>query len=70
MGSGKESDVHLGQTIEEKDVILKITRLGRTCFRQIKNKRSYYLKNKNINNNWLKLSSISSQREFNFMKLL
>lgn len=42
MGCGKESDIHVANIQTEnssKEVVIKFTRLGRTCFRQVKNKR-------------------------------
>ncbi|XP_043276834.1 serine/threonine-protein kinase RIO2 isoform X2 [Venturia canescens] len=47
---------------------LKLHRLGRTCFRNIKEKRDYHQRRKSMS--WLYLSRISATREFAYMKAL
>ncbi|XP_015440361.1 PREDICTED: serine/threonine-protein kinase RIO2 [Dufourea novaeangliae] len=49
-------------------VCLKLHRLGRTCFRNIKGKRDYHQHRKSVS--WLYLSRISATREFAYMKAL
>jgi len=44
-----------------------ISRLGRTSFRQLKNKRDYH-KHRN-SASWLYLSRLSAMKEFAFMKV-
>lgn len=55
MGCGKESDIHLAllhQNGKQKELVIKFTRLGRTSFRQVKNKRDY-LDGRSDFSNWL-----------------
>ena len=47
---------------------LKLHRLGRTCFRKVREKRDYHKNRKNMN--WLYLSRISATKEFAYMKAL
>ena len=82
IGTGKESDVYVGATTEGKQVVLKIHRLGRTSFRDVKNKRDYFMVNaapkhrrggnafREQPNSWLFLSRISALKEYAFMKSL
>jgi RIO kinase 2 len=68
IGVGKESNIYVVSNEEGKQLCLKLHRLGRTCFRNIKNKRDYHGKRKKMN--WLYLSRISATREFAYMKAL
>lgn len=68
IGIGKESNIYIVSDEEENKLCLKLHRLGRTCFRNIKNKRDYHGKRKNAS--WLYLSRISATREFAYMKAL
>lgn len=68
IGIGKESNIYIVSDEEENTLCLKLHRLGRTCFRNIKNKRDYHGKRKNAS--WLYLSRISATREFAYMKAL
>lgn len=81
IGTGKESDVYVAATPEGTQVVLKFHRLGRTSFRNVKNKRDYFQVNATTNNrrnpsnkqqpnSWLFLSRISALKEFSFMKAL
>lgn len=82
IGTGKESDVYVGATAEGKQVVLKFHRLGRTSFRDVKNKRDYFMVNatpkhkrggnafREQPNSWLFLSRISALKEYAFMKSL
>jgi RIO kinase 2 len=45
-----------------------ISRLGRTCFRNLKEKRDYHQHRKSAS--WLYLSRISATKEFAYMKAL
>lgn len=68
IGVGKESDV-FEATNEAGDIlVLKLHRLGRTCFRAVKNKRDYL--GKRHKTNWLYMSRLSALREFAYMKVL
>lgn len=68
IGIGKESNIYVVSDEEENQLCLKLHRLGRTCFRNIKNKRDYHGKRKSAS--WLYLSRISATREFAYMKAL
>ena len=54
--------------MEGEQLCLKLHRLGRTCFRKVKEKRDYHQGRKSMN--WLYLSRISATREFAYMKAL
>jgi RIO kinase 2 len=68
IGIGKESNIYVVSDDEEYQLCLKLHRLGRTCFRSIKNNRDYHGKRKHAS--WLYLSRISATREFAYMKAL
>jgi len=69
IGVGKESDIYLSTNDhEEGDFILKLHRLGRISFRQIKNKRDYMQHRKHAS--WLYLARLSALKEFAYMKVL
>ncbi|XP_033226378.1 serine/threonine-protein kinase RIO2 isoform X2 [Belonocnema kinseyi] len=68
IGVGKESNIYVVANDDGKPVVLKLHRLGRTCFRNIKGKRDYHQHRKS--SSWLYLSRISATREFAYMKAL
>uniref|UniRef100_A0A7E4VKS2 Serine/threonine-protein kinase RIO2 n=1 Tax=Panagrellus redivivus TaxID=6233 RepID=A0A7E4VKS2_PANRE len=68
IGIGKESDVFIGGDPDRNDVVLKFHRLGRTCFRKIKEKRDYHKRRHYCS--WLYLSRIAALKEFCFLKAL
>lgn len=68
IGVGKESDIYIACNDQDEQVCLKLHRLGRNSFRQLKNKRDYLKHRKNFN--WLYLSRLSAMKEFAFMKAL
>ncbi|EKX54439.1 hypothetical protein GUITHDRAFT_63472, partial [Guillardia theta CCMP2712] len=69
IGVGKESDVFIAlDDSEEREVVVKMHRLGRTSFRKIKEKRDYHQHRKFAN--WLYLSRLAAQKEFAFMRVL
>lgn len=68
IGVGKESNIYIVANEERNEVCLKLHRLGRTCFRNIKGKRDYHQHRKSAS--WLYLSRISATREFAYMKAL
>lgn len=68
IGVGKESNIYVVADEEGNPVCLKLHRLGRTCFRNIKGKRDYHQHRKSAS--WLYLSRISATREFAYMKAL
>ncbi|CAF1352651.1 unnamed protein product [Rotaria sordida] len=68
VGVGKESDVYIVANENDEQMILKLHRLGRTCFRQLKNKRDY-LKHRQAYS-WLYLARLAAIKEFAFIKVL
>ncbi|KAK8762575.1 hypothetical protein V5799_026153 [Amblyomma americanum] len=68
IGVGKESDIYVASDEEGRDLVLKISRLGRVCFRKLKEKRDYH-KHRN-KASWLYLSRLAAVKEFAFMKAL
>ncbi len=68
IGTGKESNIYIVANEEGEQLCLKLHRLGRTCFRKIREKRDYHKKRKQMS--WLYLSRISATKEFAYMKAL
>uniref|UniRef100_A0A672YST3 Serine/threonine-protein kinase RIO2 n=1 Tax=Sphaeramia orbicularis TaxID=375764 RepID=A0A672YST3_9TELE len=68
MGVGKESDIYIVAGPNGEQYALKLHRLGRTSFRNLKNKRDYHKHRKNMS--WLYLSRLSAMKEFAYMKAL
>ncbi|KAK5642020.1 hypothetical protein RI129_008187 [Pyrocoelia pectoralis] len=68
IGVGKESNIYIVANSEQQELCLKLHRLGRTCFRNIKDKRDYHKHRKSMS--WLYLSRISATKEFAYMKAL
>jgi len=68
IGTGKESNIYVVGDPEGKQVCLKLHRLGRICFRKVREKRDYHKSRKNMN--WLYLSRISATKEFAYMTAL
>ncbi|XP_044147247.1 serine/threonine-protein kinase RIO2 [Bufo gargarizans] len=68
MGVGKESDIYIVANEEEKQMALKLHRLGRTSFRNLKNKRDYHKHRCKMS--WLYLSRLAAMKEFAYMKAL
>lgn len=68
MGVGKESDIHIATNDDGRQLVIKMHRLGRTCFRQVRNKRDYLRPGQHTT--WLHLSRLSALKEFAFMKAL
>ena len=68
IGVGKESNIYIVADEQGNPVCLKLHRLGRTCFRNVKDKRDYHQHRKSVS--WLYLSRISATREFAYMKAL
>lgn len=68
IGVGKESDVYIVASEEEEQMCLKLHRLGRTSFRQLKNKRDYHKNRQRVS--WLYLSRLAAMKEFAYMKAL
>ena len=68
IGVGKESDIYIAADEEGEQHVLKLHRLGRVCFRKVKEKRDYLKRRKNAS--WLYLSRLAAEREFSFLKAL
>lgn len=68
IGVGKESNIYIVADEDKNPMCLKLHRLGRTCFRNIKGKRDYHQHRKSAS--WLYLSRISATREYAYMKAL
>ncbi|KAM8962114.1 serine/threonine-protein kinase RIO2 [Pelodytes ibericus] len=68
MGVGKESDIYIVANDDDKQLALKLHRLGRTSFRNLKNKRDYHKHRNKMS--WLYLSRLSAMKEFAYMKAL
>ncbi|XP_076748975.1 RIO kinase 2 [Xylocopa sonorina] len=68
IGVGKESNIYIVADEEGNPACLKLHRLGRTCFRNVKGKRDYHQHRKSVS--WLYLSRISATREFAYMRAL
>ncbi|XP_040577206.1 uncharacterized protein RIOK2 [Lepeophtheirus salmonis] len=68
IGCGKESNVYIVNDNEGRDLALKLHRLGRICFRKVKEKRDYHKNRRNMS--WIYLSRISATKEFAYMKAL
>ncbi|XP_008590591.1 PREDICTED: serine/threonine-protein kinase RIO2 [Galeopterus variegatus] len=68
MGVGKESDIYIVANEKGQQFALKLHRLGRTSFRNLKNKRDYHKHRRNVS--WLYLSRLSAMKEFAYMKAL
>lgn len=70
IGVGKESDVFIAAGGEDDTrCVLKVHRLGRTCFRNVNNKRDYHDKGRKLHS-WLYASRLAALREISFMKVL
>ncbi|XP_038117120.1 serine/threonine-protein kinase RIO2-like [Culex quinquefasciatus] len=68
IGVGKESNICTVGDEEGNPLCLKLHRLGRVCFRNVKEKRDYHGKRHKMS--WLYLSRISATREYAYMKAL
>lgn len=69
LGVGKESDVYEALNSNEKQVVLKFHRIGRTSFKKTKIKRNYIV-NYNYTPDWYLQSKISAKKEYDALKLL
>ncbi|XP_056393532.1 serine/threonine-protein kinase RIO2 [Hyla sarda] len=68
MGVGKESDIYIVANEDDKQLALKLHRLGRTSFRNLRNKRDYHKHRHKMS--WLYLSRLAAMKEFAYMKAL
>lgn len=68
IGVGKESNIYVVADEEGNPLCLKLHRLGRICFRNLKEKRDYHAHRHRAS--WLYLSRISAAKEFAYMTAL
>eukprot|EP00128_Syssomonas_multiformis_P007932 Colp12_sorted_trinity150504_noHs@10380 len=68
IGVGKESDIYIVANAEDEQLVLKLHRLGRTSFRQIKKNRDYLENRKSTS--WLYLSRLAAMKEYAYLKVL
>ena len=68
IGVGKESDVFEAQDEHGNNLVLKIHRLGRTSFRDVRSKRDYMAGRSK--SSWLYMSRLAAVKEFAFMQAL
>lgn len=68
IGTGKESNIYVVADSQGVQLCLKLHRLGRTCFRKVREKRDYHKNRRQMS--WLYLSRISATKEFAYMKAL
>lgn len=61
-------DIYIVASPSGEQYALKLHRLGRTSFRNLKNKRDYHKHRKNMS--WLYLSRLSAMKEFAYMKVM
>jgi RIO kinase 2 len=68
IGVGKESDVFEVIGNNDQIMVLKVHRLGRICFRKVKEKRDYLGKRKHAS--FMYMSKLAAVREFAYLKAL
>jgi RIO kinase 2 len=68
IGVGKESDIYIIASQDGTQHVLKLQRLGRTSFRNIKQKRDY-LRHRRTSS-WLYMSRLAAIKEYTFMTIL
>jgi RIO kinase 2 len=66
IGIGKEAEIYLAHDSQEQDKILKMFRLGRSSFKQIKRKRDINL----ATSSWLLLNIETAKKEYDILKYL
>ncbi|KAK5674550.1 Serine/threonine-protein kinase rio2 [Elasticomyces elasticus] len=68
IGVGKESDIYITASPTNRQLVLKLHRLGRISFRTVKANRDY-LRNRSTGS-WMYLSRLAAQKEYAVMKVL
>lgn len=68
IGVGKESDIYVCASQADRQLVLKLHRLGRISFRTVKANRDY-LRGRNAGS-WMYLSTLAAQKEYAFMRIL
>ena len=66
IGIGKEAEIYLAHDSLEQDKILKMFRLGRSSFKQIKRKRDV----NTVTNSWLLLNIETAKKEYDILTYL
>jgi RIO kinase 2 len=66
IGIGKEAEIYLAHDSQEQDKILKMFRLGRSSFKQIKRKRDV----NTITSSWLLLNIQTAKKEYDILNYL
>lgn len=61
-------DIYIVANDDDKQLVLKLQRLGRVSFRSIKSKRDYLQKRKSAS--WMYMSRLAAMKEYAFMKVL
>lgn len=61
------ADIYIVASPDGEQYAMKLHRLGRTSFRNLKNKRDYHKHRRNMS--WLYLSRLSATKEFAYMKV-
>ncbi|CCC71045.1 hypothetical protein NCAS_0G01580 [Naumovozyma castellii] len=69
IGVGKESDIYQVSAVDGNPRVMKIHRLGRTSFHTVRNNRDY-LRNTKQGVNWMYLSRLAANKEYQFMSML
>ena len=69
IGKGKESDIVAVSDKDGQQMVLKLHRLGRISFRNVKQKRDYTRRGQ-FAQSWMHLSTLAAQKEFIFMEKL
>ena len=70
IGVGKESDIYLAVDADGRQMALKLHRLGRISFRNVRNKRDYMRNKRSKPGSWLYLSRLAALKEYSFMVAL
>ncbi|KAJ2021542.1 Serine/threonine-protein kinase rio2, partial [Coemansia sp. S85] len=68
IGVGKESDIFVIAGDNDEQAVLKLHRLGRLSFRNVKNKRDYFRPDQSPS--WMYMSRLSAMKEYAFMQVL
>ncbi|KAJ1922216.1 Serine/threonine-protein kinase rio2 [Mycoemilia scoparia] len=68
IGVGKESDIYVVAGSDGNQCVLKLHRLGRLSFRNVKNKRDYLRRKQSPS--WTYMSKLSAMKEYAFMQVL
>jgi RIO kinase 2 len=67
IGVGKESDIYECVSEQGEIMAMKIHRLGRVSFKNVKSKRDYLLHRKSAS--WMYMSRLAAVREYTFMQV-